>query len=95
MGLPVVSDDGDGRAAQSNVDEETGEVKAEERCDRGGGGIAGGHDAAAALGRGGGSNRGSGPRHGGSKGLSVKIVSGHRKNGELQSTYNEHGGDDN
>jgi hypothetical protein len=79
IGLPVVSDDGDGRAAQSNVDEETGEVKAEERCDRGRGGIAGGDDAAAALRRGGGSNRGSGPRHGGSKGLLGKRVSGHRE----------------
>ena len=32
--LPVVADDGDGRAAQPDVDEEAGEVEADERSDR-------------------------------------------------------------
>jgi len=69
-GSTVVSDDGDGGAAQPDRDEKTSEVQADEGSDGRGRCAAGGHDAVAALrgGRGSDRGRGSPPRDGGSKG---------------------------
>jgi hypothetical protein len=69
--LPVVPDDGDGRAAQSDIDEDTSEIEADEGGDGRGGRTAGGDNTSAALRR---SRRGDWGRgravgHGGSKGL--------------------------
>jgi hypothetical protein len=69
--IPVVSGDGDGRAAQANGNIEASEVKADEGCNGGSRGAARRDNAGAALGGGRGSDRGRGSTagHGGGKGL--------------------------
>ena len=67
--LPVVAEDSDGAAAQADEDIEARKIEAKESSDGGGSSAAGGHDAVAALVRGRGGDRRSGPWHGGSKGL--------------------------
>ncbi|KAJ7348801.1 hypothetical protein DFH08DRAFT_997961 [Mycena albidolilacea] len=67
----VISDDGDGGAAQPNKHIEAGEIEAEEGSDGRGRCAGGGNGTGAALrgGRGSDRGRGSAPRDGGSKGL--------------------------
>lgn len=68
---PVVPENGDGGAAEADVDENAAEVEAEDGGDQRGRAVAGGHDARAALVDGRGRDRGRGRTvgHGGSKGL--------------------------
>jgi hypothetical protein len=69
--LPVVSADGDGRAAQANGHIDASEVEADESCNGGSRAAGRRDDAGTALGGGRGSDRGRGSAvgHGGSKGL--------------------------